>query len=106
MKERPILFSAPMVRAILDGAKTQTRRIVKNMHPSCTQVKPHDQIGGLAVCLDEFDRCMQMLPCPYGQPGDRLWVRETWDAYGQAGFGKSVQPRPGRDATMGPGKTK
>jgi hypothetical protein len=53
VKERPILFSAPMVRAILAGAKTQTRRIVRgNPIPN--------------------------MPCPYGQPGDRLWVRETW----------------------------
>jgi hypothetical protein len=47
IKERPILFSAPMVLAILEGRKTQTRRVVKKQH---------------------------------GQPGDRLWVRETWAA--------------------------
>jgi hypothetical protein len=48
MKERPILFSAPMVHAILAGQKTQTRRV-------------------------RF-----VFGCPYGQPGDRLWVRESW----------------------------
>lgn len=64
MKERPILFSAPMVRAILDGSKTQTRRIVK---PKWTIYPAADP------------RMTKWLPaCPYGQPGDRLWVRETW----------------------------
>ena len=55
MSERPILFSAPMVRAILDGSKTMTRRVCKLTPPSAT--------------------CP---PCPYGHPGDLLWVRETW----------------------------
>lgn len=60
MTERPILFSAPMVRALLAGTKTQTRRVVK---------RPERYEGGLHNCL----HC-----CPYGEPGDRLWVRETW----------------------------
>lgn len=66
VKERPILFSGPMVRAILDGRKTQTRRTIKNSkrHWSGTE---NDGFGGFK--LNE---------CPYGQPGDRLWVRETW----------------------------
>jgi hypothetical protein len=62
MKERPILFSAPMVRALLDGRKTQTRRIAK---PGTVVPIPPGLIGEV------------VLPCPYGQPGDRLWVRET-----------------------------
>lgn len=54
MSEKPIIFNAQMVRAILDGSKTQTRRVVKIA-------------GG------------QIIPrCPYGQVGDKLWVRETW----------------------------
>ena len=64
MKERPILFSAPMVRAILDGRKTMTRRVVK------TQSVKYDVINGVP--------CPRPIPCPYGKPGDRLWVRETW----------------------------
>jgi hypothetical protein len=56
MKEHPILFSGEMVRAILDGRKTQTRRIVRP--------PPDSKTAG-------FGRC------PYGVPGDRLWVRET-----------------------------
>jgi len=62
MKERPILFSGPMVRAILEGRKTQTRRVVKPQ-PGCD---PRD------------DEHLDMGRCPYGQPGDRLWVREAW----------------------------
>ncbi|CAB4136983.1 hypothetical protein UFOVP315_26 [uncultured Caudovirales phage] len=62
MKERPILFSAPMVRAILEGRKTQTRRVVKRLNPE------HPVLAGEAI----------LRMCPYGQPGDRLWVRETF----------------------------
>lgn len=68
MKERPILFSGPMVRALLAGRKTQTRRVVK---------------GEALRWLDEagFDPTFVADPanslCPYGVPGDRLWVRET-----------------------------
>lgn len=61
MRERPILFSSPMVRAILSGAKTQTRRVVKPLHMATVDAK---QFPILAMC-------------PYGSPGDRLWVRET-----------------------------
>lgn len=62
MKERPIIFSAPMVMAILDGRKTQTRRIVKNAHMMT--------VDGELVPIAAL--------CPYGQPGDRLVVREKW----------------------------
>ncbi|MDE2104927.1 MAG: hypothetical protein KGL39_47255 [Patescibacteria group bacterium] len=68
MKERPILFSAPMVRAILEGRKTQTRRVVKTKH-----LKWLDEIG-----LNFLDGKWNQRPLPYGQTGDRLWVRETW----------------------------
>lgn len=65
MRERPILFSAPMVRAILEGRKTQTRRVVR------------DQGGCLE--LDDYEDRQQCLSCyDFGAPGDRLWVRETW----------------------------
>lgn len=68
MKERPILFSGPMVRAILDGRKTQTRRVVKN----AWQCLPLENV---AYQRDAIAKC------PYGVPGDRLWVRETWWTY-------------------------
>ena len=66
MKERPILFSAPMVRAILSGSKSQTRRIVK-----ARDLEWMDVHQGLRE-PDNAERC------PHGKPGDRLWVRETW----------------------------
>lgn len=93
-KERPILFSGPMVRAILDGRKTQTRRIVKpqpssGWSPESPPVlghiaSPHPKRGrfglfvkrGVGTDFPETD----LIPCPYGRPGDRLWVRETWNA--------------------------
>ena len=77
MTERPILFSAAMVRAILSGTKTQTRRVAKpRVYPSLLD-------GGWSdsYVFDEGNREWLMRDFPYGQPGDRLWVRETW-AYG------------------------
>lgn len=66
MKERPILFSGPMVRALLEGRKTQTRRVAK-------------EFAG----RDDLDAILRRFPnqngCPYGKPGDRLVVRETWN---------------------------
>lgn len=87
MKERQILFSAPMVRAILDGSKTQTRRVVKNLHTDCNEsfIRKDD---GLFGWRDQSGRFMQAFPCPYGQPGDRLWVRETWKYTDWTGCGE------------------
>ncbi len=80
MNEKPILFSTPMVRAILLGKKTQTRRVInlKNEH-------------GLPL---HYSRIVDR-PCPYGKVGDRLWVRETWLKDGEvylykADFGKGI----------------
>lgn len=74
MKERPILFSAPMVRALLAGTKTQTRRAIKA--PDSVSAFRHFH-------EDRWDRMQGIargdtVRCPYGQPGDRLWVRETF----------------------------
>lgn len=84
MKERPILFSAPMVLALLDGNKTQTRRVVKPQ-PEWTepatiwqQGDGHSGPGWYAHNEDYPDEGALFYRCPYGQPGDRLWVRETW----------------------------
>lgn len=70
MKKRPILFSGPMVRAILPGTKTQTRRVIK----------PQPDEDGLSKVIDGpwQDTDGRPYRCPYGVPGDRLWVRETW----------------------------
>jgi hypothetical protein len=71
MKERPILFSAPMVRALLDGSKTQTRRVAKGVQAT------HARTG---EPLQRLDSAGPRVPCQYGQPGDRLWVRENgWE---------------------------
>ncbi len=83
MKDRPILFSGAMVRALLDGSKTQTRRVV-NMPPSwdcfvCADWGdgwwPYRSDDGESPNYDNNEIPMR---CPYGQPGERLWVRETW----------------------------
>jgi hypothetical protein len=69
MTERPILFSAPMVRAILAGTKTQMRRVVKGM--ALEWLRPDG-------FTPEFTAAPENGLCPYGKPGDRLWVRETF----------------------------
>jgi len=71
MKERPILFSAPMVRALLDGSKTQTRRVAK-LTDAAHVKEPNGHRRWHPADPDAI------AACPYGQPGDRLWVRETW----------------------------
>lgn len=76
MKERPILFSSTMIQALMAGTKTQTRRIVK--------LKPGQQVDerddGSSWPWTDYDGAdmWHWLPCPYGQPGDRLWVREAF----------------------------
>lgn len=105
-KARPILFSGAMVRALLDGRKTQTRRIVK--HPLLDDVPDtadvvHENPRHAAPYLDSYcggaktpdnprgmtewwcwwtrdDRPCHQFKCPYGKPGDLLWARETWQA--------------------------
>lgn len=84
MKESPILFTGEMVRAILDGRKTQTRRILKVQPlPPVTRWIMHDHWWvpkGVndAVQQQFISTWPNALKCFYGQPCDRLWVRETW----------------------------
>lgn len=95
MKERGILFSAPMVKALLSGVKTQTRRLVKPCPPSQEDVIKLSgsgfsiftdcqtgpfRVAGPVWALRELMGKEPVWSCPYGSPGDRLWVRETWDA--------------------------
>lgn len=92
MKERPILFSGSMVNAILEGRKTMTRRVVNPQPRKCrsgwewvTRKATWHWPGGLHTCL-------------YGQPGDRLWVRETICSH--RGFGFPLGSSPQRN-TLG-----
>lgn len=80
MAERPILFSAPMVRALLEGRKTQPRRLIKA--PGIEEaVAGHYYPSLNAAQFRRADgRDSLPLTCPYGRVGDRLWVRETWGA--------------------------
>lgn len=88
MKERPIPFSAPMVSAILTSNKTQTRRLVKP--------QPVILAGELLRWKDDALTDDQMAArCPYGQPGDRLWVREAWRAMAEHDVRKPSDLWPG-----------
>ncbi|HHX2344662.1 hypothetical protein ISE46_21315 [Pseudomonas aeruginosa] len=71
-RERPILFNDQMVRAILEGRKTVTRRVVKDTGFYAIDAAIH----GNDVALREREALSTR--CPFGQPGDRLWVREAW----------------------------
>lgn len=77
VKQRPILLSTPMVRAIIAGQKTHTRRIAKPANEIDTQWCPHFFDGKWHV-YDEDGNCIKKVNCPYGQIGDQLWVRETY----------------------------
>ncbi|WP_457253481.1 hypothetical protein [Pseudomonas juntendi] len=97
-KERPILFSGHMVRAILNGQKTVTRREIKpSMRSADSSFELHQQEDESWRPMHTFDEsCMHAkgtehpIVCPYGQPGDRLWVREAWLADAQL---DSIAPR-------------
>lgn len=78
MRERPILFSAPMVRALLAGTKTQTRRIVRLPKQHTWGSDYPGQIIYLAEVMAHSNGFpVDELECPHGKPGDRLWVRES-----------------------------
>ena len=106
MKERPMLFSAPMVRAILAGTKTQTRRVVKpgSWNPAASDYTGAVRVGqssdsriGLQAYFEHRDsETWHETRCPYGQPGDRLWVRETWQAVSGTDRARRIvwSPRP------------
>ncbi len=77
MKEYPILFSAAMVRAILAGTKTQTRRVFKYPSWSLLPDDEADLEGDEPRVCSKVSGCLARVQSPYGWPGDRLWVRET-----------------------------
>jgi hypothetical protein len=87
MKERPILFSEPMVRAILAGKKTQTRRVIKGLCPPWKFVEknwsPDREYCHLTQdCYGDYHENIN----PYGQPGDELYVRETFRKRASGGY--------------------
>jgi hypothetical protein len=96
VKERPILFSGAMVRAILEGRKTQTRRVVadhaqfapdaesRGRFPASNAygVMMGDDQGAAAFLTAGDHGYTDFIPCPYGKRGERLWVRETWSHTG------------------------
>ena len=95
MKERPVIFNGEMVRAILDGRKTQTRRVMK-VQPKPSETRPGD-FWFSSKKLESMVHVSDFMPgnspiadchhffqehcCPFGQIGDRLWVRETFAAF-------------------------
>ncbi|MGE4243663.1 hypothetical protein [Ramlibacter sp.] len=84
MKERGILMSAPMSCALLAGTKTQTRRAVKPQ-PSAGDIiqRKGTDPGWIVGQLRDSENAWREIRCPYGVPGDRLWVREACWIYGQ-----------------------
>lgn len=88
MRERPILFSGPMVRAILEGRKTQTRRALQldsSWRKLIVLGRHKNRFGALFGKQEPHVRLDHFVPCPYGQPGDRLWVREAWAVHPETG---------------------
>lgn len=120
MKERPILFSAAMIRAIIDGRKTQTRRVIKpvqstprvaplRMEPWLIDGEQEEDDNGLPLWAGhhpDYPTEWKWFSCPYGQPGDRLWVRETWarvpaTAYrASEGVQQTIDPNDPDDAAI------
>ena len=75
MKETGLMFKAPLVRAILEGRKTQTRRVVKRLPLRINRDANAMEIDVANIENGEFAK---RVPCPMGQPGDRIYVRETF----------------------------
>jgi hypothetical protein len=103
VRTRPVIFSGPMVKAILEGRKTQTRRIVKVDRVSPNGCPIREVVPSLFVNTgDLWDVRYEIdnpkaVRCPYGQPGDCLWVRETWAANA---FLNRTKPRDLRGETI------
>lgn len=75
MKETGLMFKAPLVRAILEGRKTQTRRVVNRL-----PLRVNHETNAMEADVDNIEngKFVDRIPCPMGQPGDRIYVRETW----------------------------
>lgn len=97
---KPILFSTPMVQAILEGRKTQTRRVLK------PQPLVHNEVIKMPIPMDEYSKILKQYvkkgyteiytkgvlqgmiapKCPFGEVGDTIWVRETWQHTSEFGI--------------------
>jgi hypothetical protein len=94
--DRPILFNGDMVRAILDGRKTQTRRPIDSL--LFVETTNPDRV--IEQSSPDFAAAaMQWVRCPYGAPGDRLWVRETWTPHGPRQPGPAMYAADGAIGT-------
>jgi len=93
MKERPILFKTEMVQAVLSGKKTQIRRVVKYIPALGDAEDWCHKRNKRSLILGDYTRY-----CPYGMPGDRLWVREAWSA--PAWYDKNKPSEIPRDAKI------
>ncbi|HBS5629951.1 TPA: hypothetical protein MAK11_002724 [Klebsiella pneumoniae] len=84
MKERGMIFNGEMVRAILDGRKTQTRRPIKWKQTRFTEIGEREDGSNWPWSEDAEHACDFWHPCPFGAVGDRIWVRETWGVVSHA----------------------
>ncbi|HBR5676010.1 TPA: hypothetical protein L9Z48_002500 [Klebsiella pneumoniae] len=84
MKERGMIFNGEMVRAILDGRKTQTRRPIKWKQTRFTEIGEREDGSKWPWSEDAEHTCDFWHPCPFGAVGDRIWVRETWGVVSHA----------------------
>ncbi|WP_177336200.1 hypothetical protein [Klebsiella variicola] len=84
MTERGMIFNAEMVRAILDGRKTQTRRPIKWKQTRFTEIGEREDGSKWPWSEDAEHACDFWHPCPFGAVGDRIWVRETWGVVSHA----------------------
>lgn len=91
MRERPIMFSGPMVRAILKGKKSQTRRVVKHGLTHRQFVCPSPDSQGLFSLHECSDEPFDFIRCPYGTTGEYLWVRETWQCVRPVGPDRELE---------------
>ncbi|MBX4678098.1 ASCH domain-containing protein [Klebsiella pneumoniae] len=82
MKEHGMIFNGEMVRAILDGRKTQTRRPIKWKQTRFTEIGEREDGSKWPWSEDAEHACDFWHPCPFGAVGDRIWVRETWATLG------------------------